>query len=362
MERTLLSAHDLHHTIHSPGLLGDVSNTLITEPNLTTMHSSHSLALDTSGAITEIRQDYLHEYYVLVAPKRANRPYDTLAREHPMVESASSPRLDQQTSVLDLNRHGEPTQDDTWSVKVVENKFPALTMDNSKAYGKQELVIDTPISNQSFGELESHQIELILQAYQQRSQALHALEHIKYVSIFRNDGYEAGASLAHAHSQIMGLPMIPPDIAREATAVSAYESDHKRNAYDAIIRFEQHDGSRIIAENDDWIAFCPYASRWQMEAWILPKQAGALLEDFTKAQFINLAPLLKQLAGRLTGADMSYNMIIEQGSTAAQRLTIKFCGRNVVSPWGGLEVGTGIIVNVIPPESAAKWYRAQSLN
>ncbi len=365
MERVHIPAHDMHRTIHVEEPV--VASTLPAQESqkvaavatpLPDTHPAAKLNLDVSQSATEIRRDYLHEYYVLVAPKRKNRPYDTASHDHPMVESADSPRLDLQKSVLEIppRESGRP-----WNVKVVENKYPALTLDNPVAYGQQELVIDTPLSNVAFGSLDPGQISTVLQAYRQRSVSIKQNKHIAYVSIFRNDGYEAGASLAHAHSQIIALPIVPPQIVREAEACAHYYEHFQNDPFDAIIDFERSKKVRLIAENVDWIAFCPYASQWQMEAWILPKRTISVLDDCDNAILSSAAELLAPITRALTDTDISYNLIVDQGIHKNQRLTLKVCGRNVVSPWGGLEVGTGMIVNVIPPEAAATWYQQQAL-
>lgn len=312
------------------------------------------LNLKTEGMKTEVRRDYIHNYYVLIAPKRAGRPYDAAASDHPLVETSSSPRLDLQEEIYTLpNDKG-----DGWAVKVVANKFPALTIDNPDAYGAQEIVIDTPLRNTAFGELPVGQIEKILFTYQARSQALHDMPHIRYVSIFRNDGYEAGASLAHAHSQIFALPFEPPRLRDEARAVQQFVLENARDPYDDIIHFEKRENLRIIAENDDWLSFAPYAPQWQMEAWILPKLNKVHMSDLEGHEIASLAPLVKQIAARLTGSSINFNLSVEEGLVTHQRLVFKFKGRNVVSPWGGLEVSTGVIINTIPPEAAAEWYRS----
>ncbi len=310
------------------------------------------LELKTEGMKTEVRRDYIHDYYVLIAPKRAGRPYDVASHDHPMVETASSPRLDLQQEIYTL-----PDENGGWSVKVVENKFPALTTDNPAAYGQQEIVIDTPLSNIAFGELDTPQIARVLQTYQIRARELSTAKNIQYVTIFRNDGYEAGASLAHAHSQIFALPFVPPRIAQEAATLALYQTEHKIDPFEEILAFEGEAGSRIIAENDSWLCFAPYAPQWQMEAWAVPKRAVSTLSELHAAELQDLAPILKQLVSRLSDYDINHNLSFEQGVHAAQRLMVKIRGRNVVSPWGGLEVSTGVIINTIPSEAAAEWYR-----
>jgi galactose-1-phosphate uridylyltransferase len=94
-----------------------------------------------------------------------------------------------------------------------------------------------------------------------------------------------------------------------------------------------------------------------MEAWAVPKRAVSKLSELHAVELQDLAPILKQLVNRLSDYDINHNLSFEQGVHSAQRLMVKIRGRNVVSPWGGLEVSTGVIINTIPPEAAAEWYR-----
>lgn len=312
-----------------------------------------TLDLNTEGMPTELRRDYIHGYYVLVAPKRQNRPFDTRSHKPAtLVETAQSPRLDLQTTSYE--RLGP---DGDWVTKVVENKYPALSLDNPQAFGKQELVIDTPLRNVAFGELPVAQIEEILLTYQQRAIKLLEVSHISYVAIFRNDGAGAGASLAHAHSQIMALPFIPPKVVREADSIDAYRSKHDEDPFEMIIKLEQENNKRTIQETSGWLSFTPYASPWQMEAWIMPKRPISTLAEATEDELRELAKHLLDIVRQLTDMNIDYNLAIEQGCRPSQRLILKIRGRSVLSPRGGLEVMTDIIVNAIPPEAAADWYR-----
>ena len=316
-------------------------------------NSPRQLDLDTSQSVTEIRRDYIHDTYVLVAPKRQNRPFDM--RSHSattLVETADSPRLDLQETVYErLNDQGD------WITKVVENKYPALTTDNPLAYGKQELVIDTPLRNVAFGELDVEQVYQVLLTYQHRAVELAKLQHIAYVAIFRNDGADAGASLAHAHSQICALPFTPPKIANEAKLIEAYISSKGHSPYDDILGLEQETKSRVIQNSPMWLSFCPHASTWQMEAWIMPKRHVTTLGECNEAELHDMAIHLLAISKQLTELGVSHNLTFNHGSTPEQRLVVKILGRSVLSPPGGLEVMTDFMVNPIPPEAAADWYR-----
>jgi UDPglucose--hexose-1-phosphate uridylyltransferase len=308
------------------------------------------IKLNTHGIETEIRQDYLHENLVIIAPNRGNRPYDAKDSGHVLIETASSPRLDRNVDVCQLN---DPSGD--WLVKVVENKFPSLSPDNPQAYGKQEIVIDTPLAGTPFGKLDEDQIKNVLHTYQARTSDLMAQNGIEYVLIFKNDGFEAGASLAHAHSQIFALPMVPGRFKRESENVEAYFKENNRDPYEDIIGYEKRTKSRIVFEDDNMVVFCPYASQWPFEVWMLPKRAVTSLESLSQPEISTLARSLKKYLSKLTRHKISFNLYLENGASEHHRFCLKVCGRS--NTWGGFEVASGIVINTVPPESAAIWYK-----
>lgn len=314
------------------------------------MPAHAGITLDTRGIDTEIRRDYLNEFYVLVSPNRGRRPYDMHNPGNKLIETAQSPRLDKNRDIYSLNdNHGD------WLVKVVENRYPTLTPDNPKAYGKQEIVIDTPLGNKSLADLSDTQIYNVIDTFQKRIRDLSSQQGIAYVLAFHNDGYSAGASLAHAHSQIFALPFVPQKFANESRIVEEYFHTNNRDPYDDIIAYEKKHKARILCEDDRFIVFCPYASQWPFEFWILPKKPINSVIDCDKTDKIHLSRYIKRYCKKLTRHNVSYNLYLENGISTHQRFCIKVCGRSNV--WGGFEVATGMVINTVPPESAAKWYR-----
>ncbi|MBI2798313.1 galactose-1-phosphate uridylyltransferase [Candidatus Saccharibacteria bacterium] len=316
------------------------------------LNPQHSgIKLDTAGIATEIRRDYLHEYYVIIAPNRGKRPFDTRIEEHKLIETANSPKLHLEKKVFDLNdEHG------SWQVRVVENKFPALTPMNPQAYGMQEIVIDTPLGNRPLSSLSVNQITKVMQVFQERIGVLKNQKAIEYVSVFHNDGYSAGASLAHAHSQIFAIPVMPPKLTIESQTIEQYFTQKNSDPFNDIIAYEQNAAERIIWENDKFIAFCPYASQWPFEAWIMPKTPVTSFTQFSQDDLRTTAEILKKLMGRLCPHLISFNFYLEEGISEHHRFVLKVTGRSII--WGGFEVATGMIINTVPPESAAKWYKA----
>lgn len=319
-------------------------------PALHRLNPQHSgIKLDTRGIATEIRRDYLHEYYVIIAPNRGRRPFDTTIEEHRLIETANSPKLQNEKKVFDLNdEHGH------WQVRVVENKYPALTPMNPQAYGMQEIVVDTPLGNRPLATLSPKQITRVLQVFQERIGVLKNQKAIEYVCVFHNDGFSAGASLAHAHSQIFAIPVIPPKLSSESETAEQYFTQKGSDPFDDIIDYEAKANKRIIWQNDNFIAFCPYASQWPFEAWIMPKSPVSSFTQFSQEELKQIANGIKPIIGRLCSHKISYNFYLEEGVSAHHRFILKICGRSIV--WGGFEVATGMIINTVPPESAAKWY------
>ncbi len=299
-----------------------------------------------------MRKDYFTESYVIIAPKRHLRPLDFAGSERRLIETASSPRLDLQTEIDSIkDRQGN------WKTKVVDNKFPALSFDNSAAYGKQEIVIDTPLANTPLGKVGRDQLLVVLQTYQRRTRALMSQRGIKYVVVFKNDGVRAGASLAHSHSQIFATPLIPTKTARISQAVETYFQKTGKKPYDAILEFEQSQSDRIIAENNEVIAFCPFASRWPLDTWITLKKHRTSISELDDTILNAIADILYPIINKLTRYHIDYNFYLENGVSPNHRFTIKVQARSL-NWWAGFEIASDIAINPIPPEVAAQWYRS----
>lgn len=302
----------------------------------------------------EIRRDYIFDEYAIIAPGRHKRPFDFKPEEQPLIETAQSPKLEEQPAVDSLGGNGK----DDWHVRSVANKFPALTLQNQRAYGTQEIIIDTPLSNMPMARLSPENVCEILAMYQRRIKSLGQLPHIKYVQVFKNEGRHAGASLAHSHTQVFALPIVPPRFVRRNELVEAYVKEKTTNPYEDIIAFEIKARERLIADDSFAVAIAPYASAWPLEAWILPKRHMQSFVEATQEELVSIASMLLKLLRKLDSNRLNFNFFIEEGVGKQQRWALKIYGRDVVSPLGGLEVATGVVINTIPPESAAKWYKS----
>jgi len=299
----------------------------------------------------QLRKDYFLDNYVIIAPKRASRPHSKTA-EPQHHEEASDPDIVQERGLYQLkDKHGD------WIVKSIANKYPALRLDNPAAFGKQEVIIDTPEHDTEFSELSIAQIERIFEVYIKRTLDMYHTPGIRYVSVFKNDGPKAGASIRHAHSQIIGLPVVPPALQAEAQAASHYATEHGRSVYGDIIRWEQGKKERVVYEDAHIIAITPYASKNPYELWIIPKSDSATFASLTATERRAIAMITKRACTFLDKQDINFNFYLQDAVLhEQQRFIFKIEPRKTT--WAGLELATGIIVNPVSPEQAAKEYKA----
>lgn len=307
-----------------------------------------------AGTHSEIRKHYFLDRYVIIAAGRNSRPDAPTGRgEDHRTEPAGSPAIEQEAAIIEL-----PGRDGRWAVKVIDNKFPALSPDWPKGYGKHEIVVETPRHNTEFSELPAEQIELILEAYRRRLTTLSQLRGVRYVCLFKNDGHSAGSSLNHAHSQILALPLVPPQVELEARAAAAYRQQHDRCPLCDALAWEERQEVRLVYADKHVVAFAPYASSAGYEVWVLPRSHRRRLADLSAAETRSLAVVLKLVTSKVDSIQLGYNFFLQESLPETEdHFVIKLQPR--WSTWAGLELATGVMVNTVPPEQAAAWYRGR---
>lgn len=304
----------------------------------------------------EIREDKIHDRFVIIASGRAKRPQEIKEEQstEQVVEEVKSCVFcpDNQKEVPALYMAGDK---ESWQVKVIKNIFPAVTPDNEKAYGYQEVVIETPEHGKETGDLPLDHWVSIMEAYINRTIELSKDEKIKYILIFKNKGGKAGASLKHAHSQIFAAGFTPPHIIDKLTKAQQYRIENGNCYYCDLIKKEEH-GPRLIMADDKAIAFTPYASIYEYEAWIIPRNHLDNITLLDRNEITSLVKMMKQIVTKLNKYKIPYNMYLHQAITDKdEHFYIRICPRR--STWAGVEMGSRIIINTVSPEEAAEFYR-----
>ena len=200
-----------------------------------------------------------------------------------------------------------------WLVRTIPNLYPAFTppkqpqdaekiLQNkclAEGIGHHEVIIESPNHDEDPADAETPQLELVIQAYIDRLREISAKPYVQYVSIFRNYGQQAGASLSHPHSQLIATPIVPVLIQEEVDAAKRFLDEKKKCIFCDIIEKETN-GPRLISEDDDFVVFAPYASINPMEFWIMPKRHQASLLELKECEVSALAKTLRHIPDPLT--------------------------------------------------------------
>lgn len=268
---------------------------------------------------------------------------------------------------------GEARQKD-WLVRCIPNLYPAFTppkerislkqiMQTSElgqAVGHHEVIVESPNHDEHPADARIPQLTLVINAYIDRLRELSKKPYVKYVSIFRNHGLEAGASLSHAHSQIIATPFIPKTVEEEMKTSKRFYAKNRKCVFCGVIKKECK-GHRLILENNHFAAFAPYASINPLEFWILPKKHQATLLNMTQAETKALAETLKTCLSALKKLvnDPPYNygihLAIDKNAGKHYHWHLEVYPKLAI--WAGFEKSTGIYINTVTPEATAESLR-----
>ena len=334
----------------------------------------------------ELRKDYLLARWVVIAMERARRPTDLAKPKPAQVNTSVCPlcvgnenmtppaimlyqKVNGNIKRLQDSDVGERSKD--WLVRVIPNLFPAFPLpkvreettkifrdrDFGYAIGHHEVIVESPIHNEEPTDAKLDQLELVIKAYIDRLNELRSKPYVKYVSIFRNYGREAGASLSHAHSQIISTPMIPTTLQQEQEASKSFFEEHEKCVFCDIIEKEAQN-SRNILENGDFLVFAPYASINPMEFWIIPKKHSPnilnLAGDEASMFARTLQTSLRALKEVVNDPPYNFGFHISIDPNAVDYYHWHLEVYPKLATWAGFEKSTGVYINTVPPESAAE--------
>ncbi|MBV9214275.1 MAG: DUF4921 family protein [Actinobacteria bacterium] len=339
----------------------------------------------------ELRIDSLSGLRTIVAAERSRRPGGGWKVEPaPHFDTATDPFREGNEDmtppeVFALRPGGGNANGPGWRVRVVPNLYPSLEggvaggraaraggggdagpdplsagrgepdlFPSRPAEGVNEVIVNAPQPVRSLAELAPEQVEVALDAWRERIRA-HAEAAFVHVSV--NEGQGAGASLPHTHAQLFALPFVPAAVARERERFTAYwDRTQGRNLLEDLLQEEVRRRERIVEIDSEAVALCPFASRVPFQLQIVPRRARARFEDDGPLG----ARLLHDVLGRLSaalGASPPLNLWVRTAPRGAE----PFCWRIDVLPrltqLAGLEMGTGVNLNVVAPERAAALLR-----
>ncbi len=259
-------------------------------------------------------------------------------------------------------------------MRVVPNKFPALRIegdaepsgeglyDRMNGVGAHEVVIEAPEHDARIEQLPLGHLAEVLHAYRERMVDLAKDPRLEYVMVFKNRGERAGASLEHAHSQLIATPIVPMMVDEELAGGLQHFRIKHRCIWCDIVHQERQGGGRVVLEQDGLIALAPFAPRFPFETWILPVGHRSAYEETPVGELLPLAGLLSEILTRMnrTLADPPYNLMLHSAPLRAGALDHFHWHLEIIpilTRVAGFEWGTGFFINPTPPEEAARYLR-----
>jgi len=326
----------------------------------------------------ELRKDPIVGRWVIIAPDRAQRPED-FTQEFKSQDGQFCPFCEGHESatpheILAFRPPDSDANGTGWRVRVVPNRFPALQVEGDlnkrgdgiydlmNGIGAHEVIIECPQHETNPARLPLDNHREVLWAYRERLVDLRRDPRLVHGLIFKNKGAPAGASLEHSHSQLIVTPVVPISVSEEMTGSLEFYNYRGRCIYCDMVRQELDNSGRIVLDTPHFVAFCPYASRFPFETWIVPKHHASHFEDITRNETEGLARILKNVLDKLEVAldDPPYNYVIhtapfDGGELAHYHWHIEIFPR--LTRVAGFEWGSGFYINPVQPEEAAKFLR-----
>jgi UDPglucose--hexose-1-phosphate uridylyltransferase len=257
-----------------------------------------------------------------------------------------------------------------WRTRVVPNKYPAVSCDETPALrphgpytiatgrGCHEVVIETPRHDADLTALSVEEVAAVLTAYRARYRLHVGHPDIRYVTVFRNRGAEAGASLRHPHAQLIATSLVPPGVEARVDWGRRQHEARGRCVVCEALAFEARRGERLVLEGEHILAFVPFAARAPAELWLVPKRHRASFGGIGEAELAELARLLRRGLRRLERAlgAPPYNYVIESAPKGEEEAPYLHWYLRIVPSMGrtgGFELASDLSINPSIPERDA---------
>lgn len=327
--------------------------------------------------MSEIRKHYFLSEYCIIAEGRSKRPSDFAnAVEEPEKSShancifcggaeESTPLA---TAVYKNGKIFADTPEErvrNWDFRCFPNLFPALSpapgsvglhendLQTEPGYGFHEVIVESPLHGRRLEDFLDIELAGLMNVYRNQTCKYITCNKIRYISLFKNSGKAAGASLNHPHSQLIAVPFCPPTLEREIKAIRKSE----KCPYCAIFDLEKR-SPRLIFENSECIAFAPFYSMGPLEVWILPRKHVNFLGNCDEKLLFALGDILRSVLrsyGRVLG-NLPFNyMFYQLFENPDYHLNLRLTPRLSIA--AGFELNTGTYINTVSPERAAKYLR-----
>lgn len=331
--------------------------------------------------MSEIRYDPLHDTHVVIAQERLHRP-DFSTKKEESVSSKGCPFCEGNEAmtpkeIFAIRPPDTFANQKGWQTRVVPNLYKALAIEAPHqlhqgsfeywdGFGAHEVIIDTPSHHISMASWSHEEMVAWFKTLRQRVEDLRRDHRITFISLFKNEGFDAGATMAHCHTQLIALPFIPKKYKEMNRRSREYFETHHRALMESILQDEESHRIRMIESYGEFSAFCPYASAFPFEVMISSKKCVGQIDTLSDESIIFLSTLLASIIQkmRLQLGEFAFNLTVSTpplgediGYCESQRLVIRILPR--IYRFGGFEVSSEIMINPVEPELAAKLLRGE---
>jgi len=325
----------------------------------------------------ELRQNFFTKEWVIIATERAKRPEELAT--HRVVQPVPSfvetcpfcPGNESKTPPEVLR---VPGSEGKWAVRVIPNKFSALSSEvqptrslqhlrrRIDGFGFHEVIIDSPDHSLCMALLPDAHVARILTAYRERYNTLSVDRRVNHVTIFKNHGADAGASLQHPHSQLIATPVIPSQVRHRLAEARRHYDDAGECMFCHMVEREVEDKTRIVLKGEHFVAMEVFAAATPFATHIFPLRHMASFGDISDLEIANLARILRELLGKiyvgLENPDL--NFTVRSGPTEYSGARHFHWYVSVIprlTRVAGFELGSGMFINTVLPEAAAEFLR-----
>jgi UDPglucose--hexose-1-phosphate uridylyltransferase len=330
----------------------------------------------------ELRQNPATKEWVIIATERAKRPEELgagITQVSPEEERHCPfcPGHEHLTpkEILSYRAFGTEANTPGWWIRIIPNKFAALQPKGGTkrdkvedfflhmdGVGEHEVLIESPEHEKTLATMDQKQAQEIFFAYRERYKTLSKDPRFEMIIIFKNHGLNAGTSLKHTHSQIIATPVTPMHIRHRIEEAMRHFDDSGSCIYCEMIEKEKKLEQRIVMESENYVVFEPYAAKSPFETWVLPKKHNSTYDSIGPEGTKELAYVMRQtmikLYRALNNPDFNYMIF----SSPCHERDLEYYHWNIqivprVAAVAGFELGSGIYINTMPPEVAAKYLR-----
>ncbi len=322
--------------------------------------------------MSQLRLDPLTGRWVVIAGERSERPFAFLPRSLPVEDEPDRPCPfcpgNEESSPAALESYGTSGQ---WQVRVVPNRYPAFggsepmvvthlgpVFTQAPASGIHEIFVMTPEHRASWSDLSDSHAALVMDALRDRMAEHAQISGLRYSQAVVNCGREAGASLEHPHGQLLSMPFVPGETASELAGFARFQGNC---LLCAVSDAEEEARHRVVYEDERLVVITPFWSGTPYELLVVPRAHGPHLYRAAPEDLAAVGRSIKLALAAMRDhlGDVAYNLMFH---SAPYRISGDYHWHVHILPKvttrGGFELGSGVLINVVPPERAADELRS----